>query len=508
MKFKFTKKLAVLLSTLLVSSVFYSCGPGLDVFNLAVPATLNPAAGLDISPASGAIGTLVTLTGVDFSTFQSISIGGVAAIPINYSSTSLTAMVMPGAASGFANVVTTSGSYDSSTAFTITAVGTPVTQQGSMLVGTGAVGAATQGISVAVSADGNTALIGGRADNASVGASWVFTRSAGVWSQQGTKLVGTGAVGSSRQGTSVSLSADGNTALIGGFTDNGGTGGIGASWVFSRSAGVWSQQGSKLIGTGAVGGAQQGNSVALSADGNTALIGGNFDNTNIGASWIFTRSTGVWSQQGTKLVGTGAVGSSRQGTSVSLSADGNTALIGGYLDNTYVGATWVFTHSAGVWSQQGSKLVGTGAIGTAFQGSSVSLSADGNTALIGGFLDNTNIGASWVFIRTAGVWSQQGSKLVGTGAIGTAGQGNRVSLSADGNTALIGGTDDNSGIGASWLFTRSAGIWSQQGSKLVGTVAVTSYQGSGVALSADGNTALVGGTNDNSGIGASWVFVP
>ena len=395
MKFKFTKKLAVLLSTLLVSSVFYSCGPGLDVFNLAVPATLNPAAGLDISPASGAIGTLVTLTGVDFSTFQSISIGGVAAIPINYSSTSLTAMVMPGAASGFANVVTTSGSYDSSTAFTITAVGTPVTQQGSMLVGTGAVGAATQGISVAVSADGNTALIGGRADNASVGASWVFTRSAGVWSQQGTKLVGTGAVGSSRQGTSVSLSADGNTALI-----------------------------------------------------------------------------------------------------------------GGYLDNTYVGATWVFTHSAGVWSQQGSKLVGTGAIGTAFQGSSVSLSADGNTALIGGFLDNTNIGASWVFIRTAGVWSQQGSKLVGTGAIGTAGQGNRVSLSADGNTALIGGTDDNSGIGASWLFTRSAGIWSQQGSKLVGTVAVTSYQGSGVALSADGNTALVGGTNDNSGIGASWVFVP
>ena len=31
-----------------------------------------------------------------------------------------------------------------------------------------------------------------------------------------------------------------------------------------------------------------------------------------------------------------------------------------------------------------------------------------------------------------------------------------VALSADGNTALIGGPDDNSTRGAAWLFTRSA----------------------------------------------------
>jgi hypothetical protein len=66
---------------------------------------------------------------------------------------------------------------------------------------------------------------------------------------------------------------------VGGVTDNAG---IGAVWVFTRSAGVWTQQGSKLVGTGVVGNAEQGQSVALSADGNTAIVGGGFEN-NIGA---------------------------------------------------------------------------------------------------------------------------------------------------------------------------------------------------------------------------------
>src|SRR3984893_18349157 len=68
-------------------------------------------------------------------------------------------------------------------------------------------------------------------------------------------------------------------------------------------------------------------------------------------------------QQGGKLVGTGAVGSSLQGVSVALSADGNTAIVGGPQDANSAGAAWVYTRSGGVWSQQGSKLVGTGAAG-------------------------------------------------------------------------------------------------------------------------------------------------
>ena len=78
--------------------------------------------------------------------------------------------------------------------------------------------------------------------------------------------------------------------------------------MYTRSGGVWTQQGQKLVGTGAVGGAEQGFSVAMSADGNTAIVGGIMTTHGVGAAWVFTRSNGVWSQQGSKLVGTGAVG--------------------------------------------------------------------------------------------------------------------------------------------------------------------------------------------------------
>jgi hypothetical protein len=222
----------------------------------------------------------------------------------------------------------------------------------------------------------------------------------------------------------------------------------------------------KLVGTGAAATAEQGRSVALSADGNTAIIGGTGDNSNVGAAWVFTRNGGLWTQQGNKLVGTGVIGSTLQGFSVALSADGNTAIVGGPADNGSAGAAWVFVRRGGVWTQQGNKLVGTGAIGAAQQGWSVALSADGNTAIVGGLADDGFVGAAWVFVRSGGVWTQQGGKLVGDGigGLGPA-QGLSVALSADGNTALVGGPFDGATFefGATWVFTRSGGVWTQQG---------------------------------------------
>ena len=322
--------------------------------------------------------------------------------------------------------------------------------QQAKLVGTSAIGGAQQGGSVSLSDDGNTAIVGGQNDNSGAGAAWVFTRSGDVWTQE-AKLVGTGAIGLAGQGDSVSLSGDGNTAIFGGVRDNNLAG---AAWVFTRSDGVWSQQ-AKLVGTGVgFGSAQQGFSVSLSDDGKTAIVGGPGDNFGAGAAWVFTRSDGVWSQQGSKLVGTGAVSNASQGYSVSISGDSNTAIVGGRFDD-FLGAAWVFTRSGDVWSQQGSKLVGTGAVGPASQGFSVSLSGEGDTAIFGGPIDNNFVGAAWVFTRSDGVWSQQGSKLVGTGAVGfTIDQGYSVSLSGDGNTAIVGGPFDSSSVGAAWVFTQ------------------------------------------------------
>ena len=376
-------------------------------------------------------------------------------------------------------------------------------QLGSKLVGTFAVGPAEQGWSVALSADGNTAIMGGVTDNKLAGAAWVFTRSSGAWGQLGNKLVGAGAVGQGGQGFSVALSADGTIAIVGGPHDNSNTG---AAWIYTRSGNLWTQQGSKLVGTGAAGKAAQGVSVALSADGNTALVGGTEDSSGAGAAWVFTRSGDLWVQHGSKLVGAGAVGIANQGSSVALSADGNTAVVGGPLDNSSTGAVWVYSRSGGAWIQHGSKLVGIGAVGQSGQGFSIALSGDGNTVIVGGLGDNSYTGAAWVYSRGGTAWTQQGGKLVGAGAVGTARQGHSVALSADGNTAIVGGPYDNSDIGAAWVYNRGRTVWTQQGDKLVGAAAVgNAQQGFSVALSADGSTAMAGGIADNRVAGAAWV---
>jgi hypothetical protein len=215
--------------------------------------------------------------------------------------------------------------------------------------------------------------------------------------------------------------------------------------VITAAHAQYFQQGSKLTGNGAIGSdVNQGYSSSLSADGNTLIVGGYGDSNYHGAAWIYKRSGGVWSQQGNKLLGSDAAG---QGSAVAISADGNTAIVGGG-DSSGQGAAWVFVQSGGAWTQQGSKLIGNGAIGNAAQGCAVALSAEGNTAIVGGNSDNDNQGAVWIYIRSGGVWTQEGSKLVGTGVSGAASQGYSVSLSADGNTALVGGYYDSNGIGA------------------------------------------------------------
>jgi hypothetical protein len=394
-------------------------------------------------------------------------------------------------------------------AWVFTRSGSTWTQQGAKLTGSGEIGPGAFGTSVALSADGDTALIGGWSDKEWDGAAWVFTRSGSTWTQQGEKLSDPGRHGSLDEfGTSVALSADGNTALVGAPRDDENAGAV---WVFTRSGETWSQQGGKLTGTGEIEGGWFGDRVSLSADGDTALIGGPQDHHDVGAAWVFTRSGSTWTQQGAKLTGAGeTAGEGFFGESVALSGDGETALIGGPRDNNDAGSAWVFTRSGSTWTQQGAKLTGKEETAQGNFGTSVALSEDGNTALIGAGLIGgigTSEAAAWVFTRSGSTWAQQGAKLTGGGEVGEGNFGYSVALSADGNTALIGAPFDNRSAGAAWVFTRSGEIWSQDGEKLTGSGQSGNGEfGYSVALSADGNTAVVGGPEDNDWVGSAWVF--
>ncbi len=389
------------------------------------------------------------------------------------------------------------------------------------------------GHAVSLSSDGNTMLVGGDEDgntspasthtvSPDYGAAWVFTRTNGVWHQQGPKLVGNpGSSGAQGFGSGVSLSADGNTALIGANEGDAATFppgkiGLGAAYVFTRAGGVWTRQTmiqpvnpTDSYGFGIDNGGF-GSVVALSADGTTALVAGD-DGSGDGQFWVFKRSGASWSsfdQQGAgpyQPSGEGAHGVE----AVALSSDGSTALIGsfGVPAGGGFGSAWVFTRSGSSWSQQGSPLAPSNGSGSEFFGDSVALSGDGNTALVGAPLDGGSAssvgvvpgpGAAFAFTRSGSTWAQQ-TKLTSTGSVDL---GAFVGLTSDGNTAVVAGGIGSAGVGGAYEWTRSGAVWTSQGaSALPGATDVSSS-----ALTADGKTIVVGSETAGDGIGTALVF--
>ncbi|MFO0578058.1 MAG: hypothetical protein U1A78_28960 [Polyangia bacterium] len=383
------------------------------------------------------------------------------------------------------------------------------------------------GSAVALSADGNTALIGAWMESdgttAANGAAYVFVRSGTSWVQQQKLLAGDKASGD-YFGSAVALSADGNTALIGadGESDSG-TLANGAVYVFARSGTSWSQQ-QKLLASDKAAHEAFGWSVALSGDGSTALVGadGESDGGTLanGAAYVFVRSIAGFVQQ-QKLLASDKASGSGFGWSVALARDGSTALVGANAKTegtaSRCGAAYVFSRSGTSWSEQQKLLASDKESGDSF-GESVALSADGNTALIGAVYEDdsgtTNSGAAYVFTRS-GTSFRQEQKLLAGDKDNNDWFGSAVALSPDGQIGFIGAVYEDDGgttnSGAVYGFARGAGGWSQQQKLQASDKESEDRLGSGLALSADGSTALVGAIYEGDSFGttnsgAAYVF--
>ena len=266
------------------------------------------------------------------------------------------------------------------------------------------------------------------------------------WSQQGNKLVGNGSDGKAAQGASVALSADGNTAIVGGAHDDSK---VGAVWVFTRNVDVWSQQG-KLVGTEAIGKAGQGSSVALSADGNTAIVGGPGDNSAAGQRGSSPAVTVSGSNSATNSLAPARLESLAKASPLALRL---MAIPPSWADlaTTPTSAQHGFSRSGAGWSQQGGKLVASDVAGSAKHGYSVSLCQPMAKPPWWVGLTTTHMPELYgLMARMDRLWSQQHKKLVGPGATGRAEQGFSVAISADGSTAIAGGIVDNKLTGAAW----------------------------------------------------------
>ncbi len=363
-----------------------------------------------------------------------------------------------------------------------------------------------------------TGVNGDQSDNSlsASGAAYVFVRTNGAWRQQAyLKASNTGQY--DQFGFSVGI--DGDTVVVGAYLEASGARGIdgnaandsapesGAAYIFTRTNDAWSQQ-AYLKASNTDRGDHFGYSVAVAgntvvvgapseASGATGVNGEQFDNSKraAGAAYVFARANGVWSQHA-YLKASNAESQDSFGRAVAISGEtiavgapgedsSATGVNGNPADNgaSASGAAYVFARSGDAWAQQAYLKASNTDREDSF-GSSVAV--DGDTVVVGAPSEDggaTGVngnqegrsapysGAGYVFVRSAGTWSQQAYLKASNAGVGDE-FGSSVAISGDtvvvgaireASKALgIGGdqTDDTKTVsGAAYVYRRSNGVW-------------------------------------------------
>jgi len=380
---------------------------------------------------------------------------------------------------------------------------------------------------VVLSADGNTLATTGSNQT------HVYVKENGSWQRQATLAAG----------GNISLSADGNTIAAGGTLFRG------SYTVFVRRNGNWSQQ-AQLNAVNAAGDVveEANRSLSISADGNTLVVGIEDDDSIgelMGAAYVFVRNGESWEQQAQLLADPDDTSISsnvvaRFGHKVSINAAGDTVAVSAENEvrtGFITGVVHVFVKVNGDWQRQAA-LVGrtvesrTG-FGTSLFGGyarSLNLSADGNLLAVGSIEDHAatdsivRAGAVYLYERNNGTWQQQGYVQASNPPQSTNssfnggnshGFGGIISLSADGNVLAVGAAGERStatGIngdqtqsgdlrfsGAVYVFTQANGSWQQKAYVKALAPHGSLFFGLSVSLDADGETLAVGASGDRSG---------
>ncbi len=411
------------------------------------------------------------------------------------------------------------------------------------------------GTGVALSGDGSTLAVwageedsaatgvnadGSDNDQENAGAVYVYVMSDGSWRQEAylkAKVTGKG----DYFGKGVALSADGNTLAFGSYTEDGaaiGVGGdesdrtgvdTGAAYVFTRSAGVWTQQ-AYLKAANADNDDFFGNSIGLSADGNTLAVGafgesssGAADDDSMrsaGAAYVFARSEGEWTQAA-YIKPTKPDTGDMFGDALALSADGSTLAVGAYLESSDgvgvnspggngnrpgSGAVYLFTRGAQSWSQQAFLKASNPDADDQF-GKVLRLAADGNTLAVSAYQEDggTSVpgtdnsaeysGAVYVFARTGADWVQE-AYLKAPSPAQASSFGWALALAESGQVLAVG---NMGGIGGSvHLFSRRHTSWTSPAPILSPHPESGDMFGFSLALSADGRLLAIGDAGEDS----------
>ncbi|GAA6135610.1 hypothetical protein NBRC116188_24000 [Oceaniserpentilla sp. 4NH20-0058] len=366
---------------------------------------------------------------------------------------------------------------------------------------------------------------------------------------------------------SMSLSSDGLTLVVaaphedsasttvGGVEDNNGRANSGAAYVFFKDDNGWQQQAYIKARNSGVDD-NFGESISVSADGNTLVVGARLEDSNAqgttptdideqnngasnsGAVYVFTRSGDQWSQQA-YIKSSNSEAFDQFGVSVSISADGQRMAVGAFREDSNTtgvsetsatdnaagnsGAVYVFDLVEDIWVES-AYIKASNTQGDDLFGADISLSDDGNTLAVGTRFEDSNAsvingdgtnngagnsGAVYVFAFDNDAWSQQ-AYIKASNSQGNDAFGGAIDISANGSTLVVGARLEDSGSlnesdnsrgdsGAAYVFVRDdVNSWSQKAYLKASTIQGGDQFGRSVSISANGSMIAVGVNGEDS----------
>jgi len=339
-------------------------------------------------------------------------------------------------------------------------------------------------------------------------------------------------------GTAVGLSEDGNTLMVGAEEFNSGEGAV---YVFTKPAGGWSVSSSFVAKlTPSDGGGLFGESLALSRDGSTLVVGAQEANVGLnsaqGAAYVFVKPGGSWTTttESAKLTESAGDALDESGTPVSVSNDGSTITFFGADKQNGApsgdGAVYIFVRPSGGWSgsiTESAILTDPDPQYEAYLGIGSAISGDGNTIAAASFQatvnGNAHEGRVYVFLKPSGGWvSSAAPAAVLTASDDSVNDnlGRFLVVSNDGSTVVaakgsstLGGA---AGGGTVYVFQEPTGGWTGVSTEAAQLSASSGGQfpdsfGISLALSTDGNRLVVGENfatvGPNCEQGDAYVFV-
>jgi FG-GAP repeat len=342
---------------------------------------------------------------------------------------------------------------------------------------------AALGQSVAISANGQVAAVGASEQN-TTGAVYIFRKKGNTFTRS-AELYASDGQNSDQVGSSVAISADGNTVVAGAI-------GEGADYVFTRIGGTWRQT-AKLVASGDLSGGALGTSVAISANASTIVIGDPFGGGQNGGAYVFTRDGGTYIQKQV-LTPTDNDGVQEFGQSVTVSGDGSTIVVGAFFDNGGQGAVDVFTESGGAWAQTAHFVAANAGPDDNF-GASVAVSGNGRILAVGSPQSDNFLGSAYVFTQAGGTWKQASQLLppANSGALPFGSTGNAVGISANGSVVAIGAPSVNNFNGAIFVADESHGTWAITATENPpSTVADANFGFNNAVVAANGSAIVAG----------------